>query len=187
MICSFNFLIFLAVCLNISTVINIKILTDSNQQTPSYKFTSHIAAFLSVVLITEMFEICIQTSYDQNVQLILKSYLPVVYGTPFNSSRCGTLALYCLHFILPYIKKKVRARIPQLSTVLALNVTFLPHFHMIFMYCLTCSCSLFLTQGWSGSDYSSLIMMRNPQLISCEFPTMILVLYENLPLDMLIN
>jgi hypothetical protein len=81
LICSFNFLIFLAVCLNISTVINIKILTNSNQQTRSYKFTSHIAAFLSVVLITEMVETCIQT-YDQNVQLILKSYLPVVYGTP---------------------------------------------------------------------------------------------------------
>jgi thiamine transporter ThiT len=30
-------------------------------------------------LITEMLEICIQASYDQNVQLILKSYLPVVY------------------------------------------------------------------------------------------------------------
>jgi hypothetical protein len=44
----------------------------------SYKFTSHIAAFLSVVLITEMLEICMQISYDQNVQLILKSYLPVV-------------------------------------------------------------------------------------------------------------
>jgi hypothetical protein len=29
--------------------------------------------------------ICIQTSYDQNVQLILKSYLPVVYGTTLNS------------------------------------------------------------------------------------------------------
>jgi hypothetical protein len=28
-----------------------------------------------------MLEICIQTSYDQNVELILKSYLPVVYGT----------------------------------------------------------------------------------------------------------
>ena len=60
---------------------DIKILTNSNQQTQSYKFTSHIAAFLSVVLITEMLEICIQTTYDQNVQLILKSYLPVVYGT----------------------------------------------------------------------------------------------------------
>jgi hypothetical protein len=35
-----------------------------------------------MVLITEMLKICIQTSYDQNVQLILKSYLPVVYGTP---------------------------------------------------------------------------------------------------------
>ena len=33
-----------------------------------------------MVLITEILEICIQTSYDQNVQLILKSYLPVVYG-----------------------------------------------------------------------------------------------------------
>jgi hypothetical protein len=74
------------VCLNISTVINIKILTNSNQQTQSYEFTSHIAAFLSIVLITEMLEICIQTSYDQNVQLILKSYLPVVYGTPLNNS-----------------------------------------------------------------------------------------------------
>ena len=40
------FLFFLAVCLNISTVINIKILTNSSQQTQSYKFTSHIAAFL---------------------------------------------------------------------------------------------------------------------------------------------
>ena len=80
------FLFFLAVCLNISTVINIKILTNSNQQTQSYKFTSHIAAFLSVVMITEMLEICIQTLYDQNVQLILKSYLPVVYGTTLKCS-----------------------------------------------------------------------------------------------------
>ena len=71
-------------CLNISTVIDIKILANSNQQTQSYKFTSHIAAFPSVVLKTEMLEICIQTSYDQNVQMILKSYLPVVYGTPLN-------------------------------------------------------------------------------------------------------
>jgi hypothetical protein len=84
--CSFNFLIFLAVCLNISTVINIKILTNSNQQTQNYKFTRHIAAFLSMVLITEMLDICIQTSYDQNVQLILKSYLPVVLGTTLNST-----------------------------------------------------------------------------------------------------
>ena len=72
-------------CLNISTVINIKILTNSNQQTQSYIFTSHIAAFLSVVLITEMLEICIQTAYDQNVQLILKSYLPIVLGTILNN------------------------------------------------------------------------------------------------------
>jgi hypothetical protein len=47
-----------------------KILTNSNQQIQSYKLTSRIAAFLSDVLITEMLEICIQTSYDQNVQLI---------------------------------------------------------------------------------------------------------------------
>ena len=78
------FFIFLAVCLNISTVINIKIWTNYNQQTQSYKFTSHIAAFLSVVLITEMLEICILTSYDQNVQLIIKSYLPVMHSTPLN-------------------------------------------------------------------------------------------------------
>jgi hypothetical protein len=37
-----------------------------------------------VILITEMLEICIQTSFDQNIQMILKSYLPVVYGTPLN-------------------------------------------------------------------------------------------------------
>jgi hypothetical protein len=67
--------------LTISTVINFKILTNSNQQTQSYQFNSHIAAFLYVGLITEMLEICIQMPYDQNVQLILKSYLPVVYGT----------------------------------------------------------------------------------------------------------
>jgi hypothetical protein len=84
LICSFNFFILLAVYLNISTLLNIKILANSNQQTQSYKFTSHIAAFLSVVLITKMLEICIQTSYDQNVQLILKSYHPVVYGTTLN-------------------------------------------------------------------------------------------------------
>ena len=82
---TFNFLNFLAVCLNISTAINIKILTNSNQQTQSYIFTSHIAAFLSVVLITEMLEICIQTAYDQNVQLILKSYPPIVLGTTLNN------------------------------------------------------------------------------------------------------
>jgi uncharacterized membrane protein (DUF373 family) len=74
-------------CLNISTVININILTNSNQQTQSNKFTSHIAAFLFGVLITEVLENCIQTSYDQNVQLILKSYLPVVYGTPLKVFR----------------------------------------------------------------------------------------------------
>ena len=86
-------------CLNISTVINIKILANSNQQTQSYEFTSHIAAFLSVVLITKMLEICIQTSYDQNVQLILKIYLPVVYGTPFN----GTFLINFIYHKLPNI------------------------------------------------------------------------------------
>jgi hypothetical protein len=33
-----------------------------------------------------MLEIRIQTSYDQNVQLILKSYLPVVLGTTLTTS-----------------------------------------------------------------------------------------------------
>ena len=64
-----------------------KILANANQQTQSYKFTSHIAAFLSVVLITVMPVICIQTSYDQNIQHILKSYLPVMYGTPLSCDK----------------------------------------------------------------------------------------------------
>jgi len=59
----------------------------SIQHTQSYSFTIHIAAFLSVVLINEMLEICIQPSYDQNVQLILKSYLPVVYGTHLSNDQ----------------------------------------------------------------------------------------------------
>jgi hypothetical protein len=92
------FLFFLPVCLNISTVINIKILTNSNQQTQSYKVTSHIAAFLSVVLITEMLEICIQTSSDQNVQLILKSYLPVMYGTPLRDLSNLKMSLRLIKF-----------------------------------------------------------------------------------------
>ena len=83
-------------CLNISTVINIKILTNSNQQTQSYEFTSHKAAFLSVVLITEMLEICMHTSYDQNVQLFLKSYLPVVNGTPLSYIIEGVGLMGCL-------------------------------------------------------------------------------------------
>ena len=50
------------------------------------------AAFLSVVLNTEMLDICIQTSYDQNVQLILKSYLPVVYGTTLSDQLFPTVS-----------------------------------------------------------------------------------------------
>jgi hypothetical protein len=68
-------------CVTFERILPVVCLGNLNQQTQRYKFTSHIAAFLSVVLITEVLEICIQTSYDQNVQLILKSYLPVVYGT----------------------------------------------------------------------------------------------------------
>jgi hypothetical protein len=43
-----------------------------------------------------MLEIFIQTSYDQNIQLILKSYLPVVYGTTLIEvvSKAG-LTVYC--------------------------------------------------------------------------------------------
>ena len=121
MICSFNFLIFLAVCLNRSTVINIKILTNSNQQTQSYKFTSHIAALLSVVLITEMLEICIQTSYDQNVQLILKSYLPVVYGTPLNTYLSNII---CMHQTLLQIRVQIKVQYSQRHSGLAVLFTF---------------------------------------------------------------
>jgi hypothetical protein len=66
----------------------IKILTNSNQQTQSYNFTSHIAAFLSVVLITEMLEICIQTSYDQNV---LHKWINTIY--------CNQAQLYSEFFL----------------------------------------------------------------------------------------
>ena len=46
-----------------------------------------LKSYLPVVYGTpEMLEICIQISYDQNVQLILKSYLPVVYGTPLSTN-----------------------------------------------------------------------------------------------------
>ena len=72
----------------------------------SYKFTSHIAAFLSMVLITEMLEICIQTSYDQNVQLILKSYLPVVYGTPL--SCCDQFPYYTTVRVLFFVGTNFR-------------------------------------------------------------------------------
>jgi hypothetical protein len=96
LICSFNFLILLAECLNIlSTVINIKILTNSNHdwhETQSYKFTSHIAAF-SVVLITEMHEICIQTSYDQNVQLILLFRIMLLIQWSVNTFVCHVVIL----------------------------------------------------------------------------------------------
>jgi hypothetical protein len=42
-------------------------------------------------------EICIQTSYDQNIQLILKSYLPVVYGTTLR--HFGLLPTRDLHYL----------------------------------------------------------------------------------------
>jgi hypothetical protein len=43
-----------------------------------------------------MLEICIQTSYDQNVQLILKSYLPVVYGTTLSESSFISFRYYVM-------------------------------------------------------------------------------------------
>jgi hypothetical protein len=39
-----------------------------------------------------------QTSYDQNVQLILKSYLPVVYGTPWSRLAWFTCSKVLLSF-----------------------------------------------------------------------------------------
>ena len=67
-----------------------------NQQTQSYEFTSHIASFLSVVLITEMLENCIQISYDQKFQLMLNDHFPVVYGTTLSSS-CSTGSAHHVH------------------------------------------------------------------------------------------
>jgi hypothetical protein len=50
-------------------------LTNSNQQTQSYKFTSHIAAFLSMILITEMLEICIMIICAFENSLSIPSFL----------------------------------------------------------------------------------------------------------------
>ena len=134
MICSFNFFIFLAVCLNISALINIKILTNSNQQTQSYKFTSHIAAFLSVVLINEMLEICIQTSYDQNVQLILKSYLSVVLGTTLSEKKKHVIIFFSYKkvqiyynfrhnpLMLPNQERGLLSRLKQQSSMIWMNL-----------------------------------------------------------------
>jgi hypothetical protein len=144
LICSFNFLIFLAVCLNISTVINIKILANSSQQTQSYKFTSQIAAFLSVVLISEMLEICIQTSYEQNVQLNLKSYLPEVYGTPLRGHCWSCLLLivqvhtttHCMFYreqLGPHLLKSVLATIAW-QLALHLPVPSVPSTIKLYMY-----------------------------------------------------
>jgi hypothetical protein len=61
-----------------------------------------------------MLEICIQISYDQNVQLILKSYLPVVYGTtlsPFVVSLPNTLK-WCAFQIVWYWTNLVKV-IPE--------------------------------------------------------------------------
>jgi hypothetical protein len=81
----------------------------------------HIATFLSVVLITEKLEICIQTSYDQNVQLILKSYLPVVYGTTLN------IVFENMEFVLFHQKNKKIKRADQIllevyGTTLRINL-----------------------------------------------------------------
>jgi hypothetical protein len=79
-------------CWNISTVINIKLLANFNQQTRSYQFTSHIAAFLSVVLITEMLEIRIQTSYDQNVQQRISA---ISFGSIYCLKTCSRSEYIC--------------------------------------------------------------------------------------------
>jgi hypothetical protein len=129
----------LEVCLNISTVINIKILTNSNQQTQSYKFTSHIAAFLSVVLITEMLEICIQTSYDQNVQLILKSYLSVVYGTPFKI-QLSTKSPLTVYALLLLLKTFEIPKSPILTTSFRLSSNIFCVLRSLCKICLECTC-----------------------------------------------
>jgi hypothetical protein len=62
-----------------STVINIKFLTNSNQQTQSYEFTSHITAFLSVGLITKMlvYTIC---KYND---VIMHKYMQLSLGCEY--------------------------------------------------------------------------------------------------------
>ena len=51
-----------------------------------------------------MLEICIQTSYDQNVQLILKSYLPVVLGTTLSFSVYHSGEVYSIqHYVIKFV------------------------------------------------------------------------------------
>ena len=72
-----------------------------------------------------MLEICIQTSYDQNVQLILKSYLPVVYGTPLTYSllRSAWSCIYVLGvLILP------------VSTILQVDLKLFGQCHISFFF-----------------------------------------------------
>jgi hypothetical protein len=49
-----------------------------------------------------MLEICIQISYDQNIQLILKSYLPVVYGTPLKLFKGNQIWDECVAALYKY-------------------------------------------------------------------------------------
>jgi hypothetical protein len=53
-----------------------------------------------------MLEICIQTSDDQNVQLILKNYLPVVLGTTLNEN----FDIYCSGYIQTHCQKNKKIK-----------------------------------------------------------------------------
>ena len=74
---------------------------------------------------------CIRTSYDQNFQLILKSCLPVVYGTPLslsclavNNVRIYILSRYEIHKHLPVIQCKKKYETVRVTQFLVVYVCF---------------------------------------------------------------
>jgi hypothetical protein len=65
-----------------------------------------------------MLEICIQTSY---VQLILKSYLPVVYGTPLNHYVKDTSVIFFVTDFFKWSLSKIQTQLPETEKLFTLK------------------------------------------------------------------
>jgi hypothetical protein len=78
-------------------------------------------------------EICIQTSYDQNVQLILKSYISVVYGTPLSRQN-----KYVMMMMMMMMATTTTA-VVLMMTMMISYVVVLFHNAQLYFYDVTCS------------------------------------------------